>query len=68
MKNVSISVLGSIVGVIVGGTSIYWKMEGEMEEEITRRVRIETRIERLETQYETLKSELWTLRTTNKLD
>lgn len=62
VKSTLIATAASLVGLIVGAFTIYSKMKDAMEEEITRRVKVETRLSAAETQIKANKDDIWTMR------
>lgn len=56
-------VAASIVGMLVGGMSVYWTTRDRMRQDIEDRVKLETDISALKQQVKSLEGDVWNLKT-----
>jgi hypothetical protein len=66
----SLVTLGTIVGIMAGSFGMWFtlkdRMERQIEERVTRDIKIETRLARIEERIGTLKSEVWIQRSSSE--
>lgn len=66
MNSTVLTSIATALGIVVGGTGVYWTLKDRMTEEISNQVRMQTKIARIEERVKQLESQLWTIQTTTR--
>ena len=63
MTSTVITTAATILGIVVGSITVWFTMKDRMTEEISSKVKMETKIARLDERVKQLESQIWTLQT-----
>ena len=66
MNSTVLTSIATALGIVAGGTGVYWTLKDRMTEEISNQVRMQTKIARIEERVKQLESQLWTIQTTTR--